>query len=333
MRTYPNMKHVKLFDYLRGYSIFTIVLMHLVMGNMTGVLAKAAAFGGAGVHVFILCSGFGLYLSYMKKPLSYGGFLKRRFGKVWIPYAIVILLWGLWYVTSKGFFPLKEIASHLLLYKMFSTELDTSLCYPYWFISTIVQFYLFWPLIVKVFKMKRGGQILLFVSLLWSTFVGIWGYEDNRPWNSFFMQYLWEFGLGMWIAEKIYQGKDKIVDIKEMKWHWLLAGTIGGMGLSAFMVWNGGLLKLYNDIPSLIGYLSVALLIYKIDVRFVNKFFEWANSFSYELYLVHSLVFVVIYSLLSESLPMPMLLVSEFIIAYLSAYGYRLFLKQMNLIK
>lgn len=159
---------------------------------------------------------------------------------MWVPYAIAVLLWGTWYLISNGIFPVKEVASHLLLYKMFSMELDTSLCYPYWFISTIVQFYLFWPLIVKVFRLRWGWQFLLAISLLWSTLVGVLGYEDNRPWGSFFLQYLWEFGLGMRIADRIYQGRGKMIDIKEMKWHWLLAGAIGGMGLSALMVWNGG---------------------------------------------------------------------------------------------
>ena len=151
------MEKYAIINFLRGYSIFTIALMHLVMGSLSGVMSKAAAFGGAGVHVFILCSGFGLYLSYLRKPLGYGDFLKRRFGKVWIPYAIAVLLWGAWFLVSKGYFPVREVASHLLLYKMFSTELDTSLCYPYWFISTIVQFYLAWPLIVRIFKWNWGG--------------------------------------------------------------------------------------------------------------------------------------------------------------------------------
>lgn len=61
------MNRYKIIDFLRGYSIFTIALMHLVGGVVAGGLSKAAAFGGAGVHVFILCSGFGLYLSYLKK--------------------------------------------------------------------------------------------------------------------------------------------------------------------------------------------------------------------------------------------------------------------------
>ena len=151
------MNKYKLVHFLKGWSIFTIVLMHLCQGYASGILCKALAFGGAGVHVFILCSGFGLYLSYLRKPLKYKEFLKRRFSKVWVPYAIAVVLWGVWLMMRSGIFPIKEVASHLFLYKMFSTELDTSLCYPYWFISTIVQFYLFWPLIVKVFRMKWGG--------------------------------------------------------------------------------------------------------------------------------------------------------------------------------
>lgn len=87
------MKRLLVVDFLRGFSIFTIVLMHLVQSYpLPGFLMKATSFGGAGVHVFILCSGFGLYLSSLYKPLGYGKFLKRRFSKVYIPYVLVVLI-------------------------------------------------------------------------------------------------------------------------------------------------------------------------------------------------------------------------------------------------
>ena len=159
-----DMKRIETIDFLRGFSIFTIVLMHLCQGYTSGVLSKALSFGGAGVHVFILCSGLGLYLSYLRRPLCYGGFLRKRFSKVWVPYAIAVLLWGIWVMTTAGLFPMREVASHLLLYKMFSNELDISLCYPYWFISTIIQFYLAWPLIVRLIRF-RGGTLLPLLSV------------------------------------------------------------------------------------------------------------------------------------------------------------------------
>ena len=69
-------------DYLKGYSIFTIVVFYLLQRYELPVLfEKAINFGGAGVHVFILCSGFGLCYSLINKPLTFSEFLKRRFLK------------------------------------------------------------------------------------------------------------------------------------------------------------------------------------------------------------------------------------------------------------
>ena len=162
--------------------------------------------------------------------------------------------------------------------------------------------------------------------------MGLLDLEENRPWASFFLQYLWEFGLGMWIAEScmMSDGKEqRIMDIKSYRWWWLVLGAIGGMSLSALMAWNGGVLKLYNEIPSLIGYLSIALLIYKTGVKMANQFLEWTNSFSYELYLVHSIVFVLVGYLLTSSIavfPISALLTIKFVIAYIVAYVYNWFL-------
>lgn len=87
------LQRLEVIDFLRGFSIFTIVLMHLLQSYpIPPFLMAASSFGGAGVHVFILCSGFGLYLSYLNKPLTYSQFLKRRFLKVYLPYIIIILV-------------------------------------------------------------------------------------------------------------------------------------------------------------------------------------------------------------------------------------------------
>lgn len=60
-------RRMDIVDYLKGFSIFTIALMHLIqmMPNIPSILRKLSSIGGTGVHVFFLCSGFGLYLSYL----------------------------------------------------------------------------------------------------------------------------------------------------------------------------------------------------------------------------------------------------------------------------
>lgn len=151
------MRKLDVVNFLRGYSIFTIVIMHLVgMLGISGIWEKAVAFGGAGVHVFILCSGFGLYLSYLRKPLGYVAFLKKRFTRIYMPMAVLCVATAVWMACMgrEWFMPLW---GNLLLFKMFVPELESSMGGQMWFVSTIIQFYLAWPLIVKLFNIRRGG--------------------------------------------------------------------------------------------------------------------------------------------------------------------------------
>ena len=113
------MKKYNIINYLKGFSIFTIVLMHSMQGYLDGIWDKAISIGGTGAHVFIFCSGFGLCLSYLNKPESYIVFLKKRLSKVYFPYIIVIALFSLWRLYTVGSINWNEVASHIFLYKMF----------------------------------------------------------------------------------------------------------------------------------------------------------------------------------------------------------------------
>ena len=306
------MKKLDVVNFLRGYSIFTIVIMHLVgMLGISGIWEKAAAFGGAGVHVFILCSGFGLYLSYLRKPLGYIAFLKKRFTRIYMPMAVLCVATAVWMACMgrEWFMPL---LGNLLLFKMFVPELESSMGGQMWFVSTIIQFYLAWPLIVKLFNIRGGVKLALIVSLLWSTTVGLLGYAEERVWNSFFLQYLWEFCLGMKMAE-IYHDNPKALEVP--RWKYLLTLCVAGVGLTGIMGFAGWPWKLYNDIPSLMGYMSLALIIYKVGIKPLNRLLEWTNRFSYEWYLVHMLVFAI-------NAPIAVVFVLCLLLSYSTAIAY-----------
>ena len=107
-------------NFLRGYSIFTIVRMHLLQSYpLLGWVMKATSFGGAGVHVFILCSGFGLYLSYLNKPLDYMAFLRKRFGRIYWPMAVICLITACWMLFN-GQEVLMPLLGNLFLFKVSS---------------------------------------------------------------------------------------------------------------------------------------------------------------------------------------------------------------------
>lgn len=313
-------KHLDIVDFLRGFSIFTIVLMHLFQSyQIPNFLYKIFSFGGAGVHVFILCSGFGLYLSYLYKPLKYKDFLKRRFTKVYLPYIIVIFVSALipFYNTSedKWF----QLLSHVFLFKMFDETLESSYGGQMWFVSTIIQFYVFWPLILRLFRNKYSMIISLFISLLWATLVGITEHAEQRIWNSFFLQYLWEFILGMHLAKLYYKTPEKII-IPSFKT--LIPVCVVTMTITLIMALKGGFLKLYNDIPSLAGYLFLSLIVYKISIKYINKYFIYTNKISYEWYLTHILIFTCCKYIFNGLMPIFVIIPVQLIFSYLFAYCY-----------
>lgn len=310
------MKKLEVIDYLRGFSIFTIVLMHLIQSySIPSILQKASSFGGAGVHVFILCSGFGLYLSHLNKPLSYSNFLKRRFIKVYIPYILIILLSAAIPFYNHSDNKLLELSSHIFLFKMFFESLESSLGYQMWFISTIIQFYLLWPFMLRL--SHKGGILSLIISILYGIFIAIIGVNDQRIWNSFFLQYLWEFVLGMKLAE-VYYKTPETFKIPSLKLLFITAGI--GILLTGIAGIKGGWFKVFNDIPSLAGYLSTLLITYKIFPKIWRKFIFFTNKISYEWYLVHILVFACCDKLLPTNnilISATISLISSYLIAYL----------------
>ena len=279
-------------DYLKGFSIITIVLMHfLQFQGLPKIVDTALSIGGAGVHVFFFCSGFGLYLSYLRKPIGYFEFLNKRFLKIYIPYILVIAISALlpWMYSGNR---ISALFSHVFLYKMFVESLENSFGGHWWFISTLFQFYFLFILFVNL-KEKVGSKIYLIasviLSMLWWIVSSITGIAEQRIWGSYFLQYLWEFSLGMITAEYLYHGKS----IKISKLFLLVTGVIG-IGIAAIFKLIGGYYTSFNDFFSACGYCSIAILIYSFDLKFINTIIKKISKFSYELYLIHILVFITV---------------------------------------
>lgn len=324
-------QRLEIIDFLRGFSIFTIVLMHLLQSYpINPLFMKASSFGGAGVHIFILCSGFGLCLSYLNKPLTYSQFIKRRFTKVYLPYLIVVLVSAMipFYDTSPN--KILQVLSHLFFFKMFFNDLESSLGGQMWFISTLFQFYIVWFWVLKLFNRPKGVIYALLVSLAWATIVAVLGKNEIRVWNSFFLQYLWEFVLGIHLAT-YYKSNSAKFCIPSFKV--LIPICMIGIILTGFAGLKGGIWKLYNDVPSMMGYLSVLLIIYKLKIKFINNVFIFTNKISYEWYFVHILVFsCTSYYMHQFGMSTVIIAIISLVLSYFIAFLYHLILKRIKII-
>lgn len=273
--------------------------MHLLQGQLSipKVLNMASSFGGTGVHIFFICSGFGLYLSQKKSPLTYTQFLKKRFIKIYIPYIVIVIIsyfLPFMYTQSDN---LNALMSHLFLYKMFISKYEMSFGVQFWFISTIFQFYfIFIPLfkIMNKISSKTFFSLCTIVSICWWTLTYLLGVDNIRIWDSFFLRYLWEFSFGMILANYLSKGNSIKIPLT-----FLVFAAIFLTGIASVLKLNGGLLGSLNDPCATFGYMSIALLFYVLTSKKIHLIFDFISSVSYEWYLVHILAFKSIFLLFS----------------------------------
>ena len=252
-------------------------------------------------------------------------FLKKRFFKIYIPYIIVVAISALlpWMYDATD--TIYAFLSHLFLFKMVVPKYEGSFGNQLWFISTIIQFYLFF--IPMCHFKERNEKVFLPVcfgtSILWWIFAFLLNKTDIRTWNSFFLQYIWEFALGMHMAGKNYEGNTVLIK----KSH-LVIGAVLGIGIQTAMALAEPKLHVFNDVPAFFGYICLSLLLYNIPV--VKRLCIELSAYSYEIYLVHILIFKTGFFWLGPEKVISQIVVGTglFFVSMIIAYGYKQFISK-----
>ncbi len=160
----------------------------------------------------------------------------------------------------------------------------------------ILQFYLTFHLFILL-KSKLSTNAFLIVGLLlsfcWVTLTLLLHKENERIWNSFFLQYYWEFAVGMVIADRV--ANDKKLIGKNFSSALLMTIAVVNCVIYAVLAIEGGRLgKLLNDPFALIGYAALAILIFKLKINSINKLIVFVGQNSLSVYLLHMLVLLTI---------------------------------------
>ncbi|MBA4853083.1 acyltransferase [Emticicia sp. BO119] len=321
------MKKYEYIDYARGFSIFTIVIYDFLFTYpLPTYLNYAKSFGAAGIHLFFFVSGFGLTLS---KYTDYQTFIKRRLIKVLVPYYITITLIFLINLVTKVYgIDFLAFLGHILLFKMFNSDYTTSYGAQFWFISTIVQFYLIFPLLLWILKSEKYKLFILLtvvISVGYSLFLSFVIPEGGDAYKRFFFQYLWEFALGMVVART---GKlDKLISAPII--YFFIIAIISMAATAILAIKGGDIGKNLNDIFAFFAYTSLTIILFRI-MPLINKFFLWISKFSFSLYLTHMILWDYIEAKFNSSFFTPLTLSALLIITLIYSYYYDILLNKIT---
>ena len=122
----------------RGVAIILIVVQHCAGELGTNIFTP---FGGIGVAVFLLLSGFGLTESFSKRGMR--GFLKSKLWRVWVPF--LLFYTGIYLLYDKHNY------KNLFL-NICSIRQD-----DYWYVHYMLRCYLVFWVAFKFFYKYRGG--------------------------------------------------------------------------------------------------------------------------------------------------------------------------------
>jgi peptidoglycan/LPS O-acetylase OafA/YrhL len=306
-------------DTLRGLAALWVFLLHIHgywLDNVRpptltadGLLVRVMGFGGAGVDIFIVLSGFCLTL-----PLLRGGsmhsldarrFFRRRAYRL-LPayYAAVVLVMALELVPALQerlvARPLTgvDVITHLTLtFPLFSETLG-SVNGSLWSISLEATLYLGFPLLLLIHRRwrMRGALLTTFaVALVWAVFT-VWWLAQPHPLGflpdpaKLFPARWFQFALGMWAATLVVAASPSprsLVRDRSSRTAWLVlpvATAVGAIGYAAG--WG---------VVSALGFGVTAVCLLVAFAHVPSRVFErgplrWLTALgviSYSFYLLH----------------------------------------------
>ena len=303
------MRHIKLFDSLRGLMALWVVIIHTIQSvdiYLPKSINKIVNVSYA-VDIFIILSGFVIFLLLDKSKANYSAFIVRRGFRLFPVYLAVlfvsaytidgqIVLWGqlgstgdYWagrlqtMLDSSAYF-IENFTAHLFLLQGFFggyiPSSDFAFIEPAWSLSLEWQFYLIAPLIFSLIFQKKNFLLLIAISFGIASLYGQAG-SGFLPDNIHF------FIVGI-VSYYIYKFSFEQPDTH----------------LAILMLCISLLLR---DIPLVLWSVFLCLAIYQtkpiIFIRSLleNSLFQYIGKISYPIYVVHTLVIYPVIILLAMS--------------------------------
>lgn len=297
-------------NYLRAFGVLAVIAIHTTgyftevndLNLLVSLNLWTDVFSQFAVPLFILISGFLLAKKYRGK-FSISQFYSKRIRSI-IPQ---FLLFSVLYTAFNNWITIKNgsLSSNLTL--IFDHIWQSDASYHLWFFAIIIQFYILYPIIIKIydlFKQYNKAELLislmLIMQILWLVGTHITYFTAIQVHH--FIAYLFYFGMGIYTCDHFDQLKMNVHRhrLTPFLLTTSLALTIG----SSFLIIVGlSLGYKYYDIPAyffigpefiypilrIITFLFLFNLASKLagKRRILARIFYKIGDYSFGMYLIH----------------------------------------------
>lgn len=258
---------------IRGIAILMVVLMHTSCN--LGIRAFTP-FGGIGVALFLMLSGYGLSESFKKKGCK--GYWSNKVRKIWVPYIVVLTIVKVW----NSSFDTHTILQYLCI--------DS----PFWYISFLFYNYVLFYLCHRCSRLYKFRFVLFIV----------WGcllfFFDSR----IRAEQCLCFVTGMWLSENkknvyryIGKKRETLALVSLLVFVSFTALLIKQIPACRYLIEHYRLLQNFSELlikypfafALILAFSAYATLLKKraCSILVGNRFLTYCSTISLELYMVH----------------------------------------------
>ncbi|MFX1502347.1 MAG: acyltransferase [Promethearchaeota archaeon] len=274
---------------LRGIAIMEVILVHVCAIYPSGgidTIPIISQIVRSAIPLFVFISGYLLSSRYWE-DFSVKDFYKKRFKNIYFPY---FFFCGLYIFLSPLLLGRPLEFTNNLLNILFN---PWNFYYHFWFIALITSFYLFYPLLVKIF-LKYEKQLIwvliisIIIQIVWNeSLFGILyllGFLEGSLLysilfyyaNYFFFKHLSYFVLGVYINKNSPK-----IHSKSKKLYFLILPIVLFSALNS--IFGIESFHIFINIPLIV-------LVFSLIKDKNNRFLEVLGKYSFGIYLVHVLI-------------------------------------------